>query len=141
MDVLCTFKIKIESQNLEHGHTKDQPPYSNQDQDIKPQSGSSSIVQTPKLGIKGHGCSLHLQNQDRDQIFGIWVYQRLVNIFKSISECRTPVRNLQCPPKSKISFAFTGGPSHQYIHKSYANCMGYVEHSLFWRKVVFCLTY
>ena len=26
MDVLCTFKIKIESQNLDHGYIKDQSP-------------------------------------------------------------------------------------------------------------------
>ena len=30
MDVLCTFKIKIESQHLDHGCVKDQWPYSNQ---------------------------------------------------------------------------------------------------------------
>ena len=33
MDVLCAFKINIESQNLEHGSNKDQWPYPNQDQD------------------------------------------------------------------------------------------------------------
>ena len=27
MDVLCTFKIKTESQNLDHGYIKDQWPY------------------------------------------------------------------------------------------------------------------
>ena len=47
MDVLHTFKIKIESQNLEHGYTKDQWPYINQDQDVKPQSRTSSIIQGP----------------------------------------------------------------------------------------------
>ena len=31
MDVLCTFKIKIESQNLDHGCIKAQVPYLNQD--------------------------------------------------------------------------------------------------------------
>ena len=31
MDVLCTFKIKIESQNSEHGRIKDQKQYPNQD--------------------------------------------------------------------------------------------------------------
>ena len=36
MDVLCTFKIKIESQNLDHGYIKDQWSYPNQDQDAKP---------------------------------------------------------------------------------------------------------
>ena len=50
MDVLCTFKIKIESQNLGHGYTKDQWPYPNQYQDAKPQSGISSILQSSKWG-------------------------------------------------------------------------------------------
>ena len=36
MHVLCTFKIKIESQNLEHGFIKDQWLYQNQDQDANP---------------------------------------------------------------------------------------------------------
>ena len=62
MDVLCTFKIKIESQNLEHGYIKDQWPYPNQDQDNKPKSGTSSILQSPKWGFKGQECSLHLKN-------------------------------------------------------------------------------
>ena len=67
-DVLCTFKIKIESQNLDHRYIKDQWPYPNQDQDAKPQSGTSSILQSPKWGLEGHGCSLHLQNQDRGKL-------------------------------------------------------------------------
>ena len=53
MDVLCTFKIKIESHNLDHGCTKDQSPYPNQDPGSKPQSGPSSILQSPKLGLEG----------------------------------------------------------------------------------------
>ena len=56
MDVLCTFKIKIESRNLEHGCIKDQLPYPNQDQDSKPKSGASSVIKCPKLGLKGHVC-------------------------------------------------------------------------------------
>ena len=37
MDALRTFKIKIESQNLDHGRTKDQWPYLNKNQNAKPQ--------------------------------------------------------------------------------------------------------
>merc|ERR1711954_631164 len=48
MDGLCTFKIKISSQNLGHGYNKDHRPYPNQDQDAKPHSGTSNIVQSPK---------------------------------------------------------------------------------------------
>ena len=48
IDVLCTFKIKIEIHNLEHGCIQDQWPYTNQDQVAKPQSGTSRILQSPK---------------------------------------------------------------------------------------------
>ena len=48
MDVLCTFKIKIESQNLDHGYIKDQRPYPNQDQDAKLLSGTSMVIGGPK---------------------------------------------------------------------------------------------
>ena len=44
MDVLCTFKIKIESQNSDRGYIKDQQPSQNQDQYAKPQSGTFSIL-------------------------------------------------------------------------------------------------
>ena len=57
MDVLCTFKFRIESQNLVHGCTKDQQIYPNQDQDAKPPSEPSSIVQSPKSGLKVNGYS------------------------------------------------------------------------------------
>merc|ERR1711954_229275 len=99
MDVLCTFKITIETQNLEYGCTKDQCPYPNQYQDAKPRSGTSSVLQSPKWGLEGHGWSLHLQNQDREPKFGSRVYHRPVTISKSISGRQTPIRNLQCPSK------------------------------------------
>ena len=66
MDVLCIFKIKTERQNFKHEYIKDQWPYPNQDQDAKPQSGNTSPNENPKSGLKGHGCSFHLQNQDRE---------------------------------------------------------------------------
>ena len=69
MDVLCTFKIKIESHILEHGCIQDQLPYPNQYQDAKLQSGTSSVLRSPISGLKGHQCSLHLQNQDREPKF------------------------------------------------------------------------
>merc|ERR1712082_457659 len=82
MDVLCTFKIKIESQSSKHGCINDQYPYPNQDQDAKLQSETSSVLQSPKSGLKGHGCSLHLLYQARAPKFGIWVSQRPVTISK-----------------------------------------------------------
>ena len=46
MDVICTFKIKIESLNLEHGFIENQQQSTNQDHDAKPQSGTSSNLQS-----------------------------------------------------------------------------------------------
>ena len=98
-DCLCIFQNKIASQNSYHGWIKDQWPYPNPNQDAKPQSGTSSVLQSPKWRLKGHGCSLHLQNQDREPKFIIWVYQRLMTIFITISRCQTRVTKLQHPPK------------------------------------------
>ena len=81
-DVLWGFQSKIESQNSDHGCIKDQWTYPNQNQDAKAKSGTSSVIQGPKWWLKGHGCSLHLQNQDREQKFGSWVYQRPMTISK-----------------------------------------------------------
>ena len=67
MDVLCTFKIKIESQDSEYVCIKDKGSYQNQDQDNKLQSGTSQFLQNSKSGHKGHGCSLHLQSQNEEQ--------------------------------------------------------------------------
>ena len=50
--VLCTFKIKIESQNSDRGCIKDRWTYPNQNQDAKPQSGISSILQSPQKALK-----------------------------------------------------------------------------------------
>ena len=69
MYVLCTSKIKIGCQNLEHGCIEDQWPYPNQNKDAKPKSGTSSIIQSLKGELRGHGCSLHVQNQDREPKF------------------------------------------------------------------------
>ena len=51
MDDLCTFKMKMESQNSDHGYIKDQWPYPNQDQDAKPHSGTSSVLQSPNWNL------------------------------------------------------------------------------------------
>ena len=73
MDVLCTFKIKVGSQDSEHVWIKDQWPFQSHNEDAKLQSGPSSTIQSSKSGIKGNGCSLHLQNQDREPKFGTYV--------------------------------------------------------------------
>ena len=68
MDVFAPSK-SIKRPNSKHGCIKDQWPYPNQDPDAKPKSGTYSVLQSPKGGLKGHGCSLHLQNQDRELKF------------------------------------------------------------------------
>ena len=100
IDVLCTFQIKIESQNSNHGCIKDWRPYQNQDQDAKPRSAPFRVLQSWKLGLKGHGCSLHLQYQDREPESRTWVCQRPVIILKSRSRCQTQVRNPLAPSKA-----------------------------------------
>ena len=107
MDVLHTFKIKIESWHSEHGCIKDQWSFPNQDQDAKPQSGTSSVLQSPKWGLKGHTNSLQLQNQDQEIKLGTRVHQRPVTISKSRSRCQTPIRNLQHPKKAQIRTLMT----------------------------------
>ena len=52
MDVLFTFKIKKERQNLEYWCIKDHWTYQNQYQDANPQSGTSSPHYSPKSGLK-----------------------------------------------------------------------------------------
>ena len=89
MDVLCTFKIKIESQNSDDGYMKNQWQYPNQDQEAKPQSGTSSILQSPKSAHKGHGCSLNLQNQDREPNLALW-FERPVTIYRSKIKMKYP---------------------------------------------------
>ena len=44
IEVLWTFKIKIESQNSEYGCLKDHWQYPNQDQDYKPWSETTSVL-------------------------------------------------------------------------------------------------
>ena len=71
MNVLCTFKIKIGSQNSDNGRNRDQEPYPNQDQDAKPQSLKApnedlkdmDVLCTFKIKIEcpnsDHGCVKH----------------------------------------------------------------------------------
>ena len=85
MDVICTIKIKKESKNSDQGYIKDQWPYPNQDLDAKPQSGTSSGLKNQKYGLKEHGYSMHLYNQDSELKFRSWRNQRPVTISKFCS--------------------------------------------------------
>ena len=99
MDVLGSFKIKKESQNSDHGCIKKQVAiYKSRSRCQTP----VSILQSLKSGLRGRGCSLHLQNLDREPTFRTWVYQRLVTIYKSKSTSQATVRNLQHSRKLQI---------------------------------------
>jgi len=52
MDVLCTFKIKIVSPNLEHVCTKDQQFYTDQEKDVKPHPGTYVFSKAPNRDLK-----------------------------------------------------------------------------------------
>ena len=80
MDVLCTFKINKENQNLDQTYLKIYELNSNHDQDAKLQSGTSSIPYCLKCGLSGHSYSFYLQNQDKEPKFVSWVYQRTVTL-------------------------------------------------------------
>ena len=75
-----------------------QVPYPNQYQESKSQSGTSRILK-PQLRLKGHGSSLHLQNQCRQPKIRSWIYQRQVTVSKTRSGFPAPVMNIQLPRK------------------------------------------
>ena len=118
LDVLCTFKIMIERWNLQLGCIKDQGPYPNQDQDAKPKSGTSRIPQSPKWGLKGHRCSMHLRNQDkepkfRSYIFNLWSQRKLLWIYwkvrtSSLSPHMGLWRMLEVPDLGLASWSWFG---------------------------------
>ena len=144
MDVLFTFEIEIDSQNLAYGCTKDQWPYPNQYQDAKPQSGthiqikikSQTSVRNIQCPLKAHIMTykiwlfLCLQNQDRVPKLRIWFYLRPVTISRSRSRSKTAARNLPNPPNPqspKIGLKGHGYSFHPQtkmvtISKSWSRC-------------------
>ena len=92
MDVLCTFKIKIESQNSEHRCIKDQWPYPNQDEYSKSQSGASSVLQGSNEDLKDMGvlCTLKIKTEGQNPENGgskyLWLFQNQDNDVKPQSE-------------------------------------------------------
>merc|ERR1711954_402672 len=56
------------------------------------------ILNLPKSGLEGQGCSSHLQNQDREPKLRIWLYNKQGTISKSRLRSQTPVRS----PKSGL---------------------------------------
>ena len=98
MDFLCTLKIKIESKNSDNSCIKDWWPYRNQDQDTKHQSGTSSGLQSSKWGLRGHGCSLHLQ--DWGPKFGSWLYEKTSDHIQIKNKMLSP--SPEPPASSKV---------------------------------------
>merc|ERR1712112_758672 len=94
-------KIQIESQNLHHGCIKDQLPYPNKDQDANPSQEPPASSKAPNQDLQDMDvlCTFKIKIEPK---FGSWVCQRPVTIFKSRSRCKTPVRNLQHPPKPQM---------------------------------------
>ena len=83
IDVLCTFKIKIESQNLELGCNKNQWPYPNQDKDPKPQSRSSEVPNqdlNDKDVLWTFKIKIESQNSDHGCIKTQWWYPNKIHV-------------------------------------------------------------
>ena len=99
MDILCTFKMKKGSKNLDHGCIRDQWPDANQNQDAKHHSGTSIVLQRPQTGLKGYWWSLHLQNQDREPRFGAWNMGQIESIRMNI---KMPNPNQEPQASSKL---------------------------------------
>ena len=81
----------------------------------KPSQKLPASSKAQNKNLKGHGFSLHSQNQNRDKIC-ILVNQRPLIISKSRSRCQNPVRNHQPPPKPKIRTQSTWMFLHLQIH-------------------------
>ena len=73
MDVLCTFKIKIESWYSENWCIKVQCPYPNQGQYAKPLSGTCSILQSSKCVLKSMDvlCTFKIKKRNKIQNIGL----------------------------------------------------------------------
>ena len=73
INVLCTLKIKIESQYLGYGCTKDHWSYQNQEQMPNPSQEPSASSKTPNEGLKDMDvlCTYKLKrdSQNLDRIF------------------------------------------------------------------------
>ena len=97
----CSLHLQNKDREQKFGSWVCQQPVtiSKKDQDAKPQLGTCSPNQSLKSGMKGYGCTLYLQNQDREPKFRTLVNQRPVTVSIQRSRCQTPVRNLQHPPK------------------------------------------
>merc|ERR1711954_625925 len=62
MDVLCTFKIEMRAKIWIMGISKTSDNIQIKIKMPTPQSGTSSILQSPKSVLKGHRCSLQRQS-------------------------------------------------------------------------------
>ena len=68
---------------------------------MKIKLSNSSILQSQKSGLRGHGCSLHLLNQDRAEISKIGASNTSDNIKIKI-KISNPARNLHHHPNPQL---------------------------------------
>ena len=105
MDVLCTFKIKIESQNLECGCIKNQWPSPNQDQypNSSQELPASSKFQKEDLKDMDVLCTFRIKIEhktyDVEYIINLWPNP---NQDQDNKIYQIPARKLQQPPKSQM---------------------------------------
>ena len=97
MDFFVPSKLR-QSKKSKHRCINDQLPYPNQDQDTKLQSGTSSILQSPKSGLRGHGCTMNLQTENRTKILNMGVLKTSDHIQIKI---KMPNPNQEPPASSK----------------------------------------
>merc|ERR1712081_52490 len=91
MNVLCTFKIRIESQNSDHRYIKN--PVTSQEPPVSSKAPNEDLTDMDVF------CTFKI---DRQPKFRSLVYKRPSTIFYSRSRCQTPVRNIQHPPKPQM---------------------------------------
>ena len=95
--ILCTCKIKTGNQNLEHECIKDHWLYPNQDQDVKLQSGTSSLLQNMDV-LSNFKIKRGDQNLGPGCIKDQWPYTNQDNDTK----LQSGTSRLHRPPKSQI---------------------------------------
>ena len=80
MDVLCTFKIKKVSPNMEHLFTKDQQLYTNQEKGVNPIQEPPVFSKAPKRDLKDMDVLCTFKFKMRAEILdmGVWKTSDLI---------------------------------------------------------------
>ena len=72
MDVLCSFKFKIEGRNLDHEYIKDQWPYPNQDQDANPNQDPEASFEAKSQDLNNMDvlCTFKIKTESKKSEYG-----------------------------------------------------------------------